>query len=321
VSRSGTGGLVLALLPGDRLSTAPDSFRALDLDKTSRPAKGMWPQEARHFAAWLNQAAAEKNSAMFRLPTSEDLDLFYRSRFTGRGHDNPVIAWTTESGSRRQPTEMGKHTEPFSSCASSAAGQGHHTILLTTTDTLLHRRVTQDVAHASKLAKSPFNSRLRGVLMLEDVATLAMAGATTVVAAMATDAWATTRARVTRLFRHSNQIQQAAVEEQLDKHTVLVVNSDDAKETRELLVPVWGQQLSALLRESPGTAEELRLIVDEIRRELPTEQRIWKQENIARDNGQVFASLGGNVIVHQGPPESQAQDQPNLGEKSTEDHT
>jgi hypothetical protein len=139
--------------------------------------------------------------------------------------------------------------------------------------------------------------------VFEEVAALAMTGATTVVAAMATDGWSTARARMAGLFRRADDVQRAALEGQLDVHAALVASSDDAEAARQDLVPVWRLQLAALLRQHPDAAEELQLLVREIQEQLPSAQQVWQQRqtNIARDHGQVFASLGGNVIVHHGP--------------------
>ncbi|AWZ07387.1 MULTISPECIES: hypothetical protein [unclassified Streptomyces] len=154
--------------------------------------------------------------------------------------------------------------------------------------------------------------------MLEDVAALAMTGATTVVAAMATDAWTTARARVARLFRHAGTDQQAAIEAQMDGHAALVARSGDTEGARQDLVPVWRLQLAAFLREHPDAAEELQQLLDEVRAELPPARQVWQQTNTARDNGRVFAALGGNVIVHQGPAEPPAPPRPAAGTE-TED--
>ncbi|MET9494222.1 hypothetical protein [Streptomyces sp. NPDC006552] len=130
-----------------------------------------------------------------------------------------------------------------------------------------------------------------------------MTGATTVVAAMATDGWSTARARMAGLFHRADDVQQAAVAAQLDGHAALVANSDDAEAVRQDLVPVWRLQLAALLRQHPDAAEEIQLLVREIQEQLPSAQQVWQQRqtNIARDHGKVFAALGGNVIVHHGP--------------------
>ncbi|UKY48166.1 hypothetical protein [Streptomyces inhibens] len=151
--------------------------------------------------------------------------------------------------------------------------------------------------------------------MLEDAAALAMTGATTVVAAMATDAWTTARARVARLFRRAGLAEQTAIEAQMDGHAALVARSVDADGARHDLVPVWRLQLAEFLREHPDAAEELRRLVGEVQAELPPAQQIWQQTNVARDNGQVFAALGGNVIVRQGPMEQPISRQLVAGEE------
>jgi hypothetical protein len=135
--------------------------------------------------------------------------------------------------------------------------------------------------------------------------TLALTGATALVAAMATDAWQTTRTGVAVLFGRGGQARQAAIEAQLDGDAALVAQDDDADGARRDLVPAWNRRLTVLLRQHPDAEDDLRTLVAEIQAALPRAQQHWVQTNIARDNGQVFASQGGNVIVHQGPGSGQ----------------
>lgn len=138
--------------------------------------------------------------------------------------------------------------------------------------------------------------------MLEEaVAALTMTGATSIVAAMATEAWQSTRTGVTRLFRRGAPAQQAAVSARLDGDAELVGQAVDAEGFRQSLVPAWQLQLTALVAEYPDAAEELAALVQQVRDALPADRACQVQQNIARDRGQVFASLGGDVIVHGSP--------------------
>ncbi|MEU9124882.1 hypothetical protein AB0C96_34385 [Streptomyces sp. NPDC048506] len=138
--------------------------------------------------------------------------------------------------------------------------------------------------------------------MLEDaVAALTMTGAGTIVAAMATEAWQSTRSGVTRLFRRGAVEQRAAVSARLDGDAELVGRATDPEGFRQSLVPAWQLQLSALIAEHPDAAGELADLVRQVRAALPAEGACWVQQNVARDHGRVFASLGGDVIVHQHP--------------------
>jgi hypothetical protein len=119
---------------------------------------------------------------------------------------------------------------------------------------------------------------------------------------MATDAWQVTRAGTLRLFRRGGQARQAAVETRLEDDAALVARSEDPERARQGLTPAWQLQLEAFLGEHPDAAAELSDLVARIQTALPQAQQNWVQNNIARENGQVFASQGGNVIVHQTPP-------------------
>ena len=69
--------------------------------------------------------------------------------------------------------------------------------------------------------------------MEQELATLAMTGATTVVAAMATGARESTRTGVARLFRRHGETQVQAVEAQLDGDAAMVERAADRGEVRE----------------------------------------------------------------------------------------
>ena len=140
--------------------------------------------------------------------------------------------------------------------------------------------------------------------MPDVLAVLAMTGATTIVAAMATGAWQTARSGVMRLFRHGGEDGQAAVAAELDGHAALVARADDAEQTRRGLAAAWQVRLADLLSQHPETTGELRSLVDRIGAQLPRAEQSWVQTNIARDGGQVFAAQGGDVIVHSTPPEA-----------------
>jgi hypothetical protein len=129
--------------------------------------------------------------------------------------------------------------------------------------------------------------------------TLALTGASAVVAAMATDAWQAARTGTARLFRHDEPARQEATARQLEADAALVARAADADRARLGLVPRWQVVLEELLHEHGGAAGEVQDLVQEVRLLLPETQKTWVQNNIARDQGQVFASLGGNVIVHQ----------------------
>ncbi|MEU7382131.1 hypothetical protein AB0A91_19465 [Streptomyces sp. NPDC042207] len=139
-------------------------------------------------------------------------------------------------------------------------------------------------------------------MLEESLTALAASGGAAVVAAMATDAWASTRAAVVRLFRRAGEEQQTAVRVCLADDASLVTGASDAVQARQALLTAWQLRLETLVREHPDAAEELRALISGSLSALPQHERHWVQNNVARDHGQVFAALGGNVIVHQPPP-------------------
>ncbi|MGH3797895.1 MAG: hypothetical protein ACRDSP_23765 [Pseudonocardiaceae bacterium] len=90
---------------------------------------------------------------------------------------------------------------------------------------------------------------------------LAETGSTSLVGAMATDTWQTTRSGVARLFGRGRPARQARIEAQLDDNAALVAQAEDPDEVRQSLVPVWRMELEALLRRHPDAAKELRALL------------------------------------------------------------
>jgi hypothetical protein len=136
----------------------------------------------------------------------------------------------------------------------------------------------------------------------EAVAALAGAGGTALVSAMATDAWQGARDGVGRLFRRGGEVRQAAIEAQLDEDADTLVRakgSSDEDAVRQELVPVWSRRLSRLLEEHPDAEADVRVLINELHRDLPSAQQSWVQTNIVRDNSTQFAVQGGNINVHQ----------------------
>ncbi|WNM35865.1 hypothetical protein RKE30_38685 [Streptomyces sp. Li-HN-5-11] len=137
---------------------------------------------------------------------------------------------------------------------------------------------------------------------------LALTGATTVAAAMATDAWQTARRGFARLFRHDGTGRRSVAESQLDANASLVLRSTDRDRARSAVVPLWERELEELLTTHPAAADELRELVEHLRPVLPESQRVWVQNNVAKDRARIFAALGGNVIVHEAPARPAAPD-------------
>ncbi|MFE1413421.1 hypothetical protein ACFW6F_21865 [Streptomyces sp. NPDC058746] len=132
----------------------------------------------------------------------------------------------------------------------------------------------------------------------EILTALVQDGGTAIVAAMATDAWQTTRPRVLELFRWLSPARQTRIEVQLDDDALLVAQDGDADDAREDLRPGWRRQLVALLNQHPEAADELQSLIDQINRALPQPQQNWVMNVTARDRAAAFGSQGGDVNVH-----------------------
>jgi hypothetical protein len=140
---------------------------------------------------------------------------------------------------------------------------------------------------------------------------LVVAGGSAVVGAMATESWTVVREGVARLFRHRGEEELASIEAQLDGNAALVAQSADVERARQNLAELWTLEFERLLDERPEAADELGALVERIG--VQGGSRI--QTNIARDNGRVFASLGGNVIIHEAPVPAPREES---GESGTE---
>ncbi|MEU9647891.1 hypothetical protein AB0E00_03055 [Streptomyces sp. NPDC048110] len=141
--------------------------------------------------------------------------------------------------------------------------------------------------------------------MEQEVATLAMTGATTIVAAMATGAWENARNATVALYRRYVPAQQAAVEVQLDGSAGRVERAQDPERERERQLPRWQDDLEDFLQRNPEAAAELHALVDRIQQDLPGALQSWAQTNIARDHGIVNAVQHGsqhNYYMDSSPP-------------------
>ncbi|MET8481863.1 hypothetical protein ABZV68_32520 [Streptomyces clavifer] len=149
------------------------------------------------------------------------------------------------------------------------------------------------------------------------LAALALSGGTTLVAAMATEAWLVTRTGAARLFRRRSEGTaaepeggaRAAFEEEFgarldgDNALVLRASGGDVDRVRQALATVWEVRIRELLREHPDAVEELTALIAEVQAALPRLAGPHQtQTNTSKDNSRIYAALGGNVIVHPGPP-------------------
>ncbi|MGS2642901.1 hypothetical protein [Streptosporangium sp. LJ11] len=143
--------------------------------------------------------------------------------------------------------------------------------------------------------------------MLEEVLTLAMTGATTVVAAMATDLWDDTRDRVARLWRRGEEGADAggAVETLLRIDNASVSGSADADRTRQALVGAWQIRFEELLTERPEVAVEVAALIAAVDKKMSEARRQWVQNVVATHGGHAYGAQHGDVHVHHhGPGEA-----------------
>jgi hypothetical protein len=136
--------------------------------------------------------------------------------------------------------------------------------------------------------------------MLEEIAALAAAGGATLVGAMATDAWEAARSGVARLLSRNDRRRAEVVEAQLEEDAALVRGAgEDGDQVREELAPAWGRRLAAVLQENPGAADELRVLVERLRAEVPPQQQAWIQHVTATQGGTAFGQQGtGGQHIH-----------------------
>jgi hypothetical protein len=95
-------------------------------------------------------------------------------------------------------------------------------------------------------------------MLAETLAALAAAGGTAVVGAVATDAWQATRAGVAWLLGRGDPDRTDAVEQQLERTRVSVV---DGSGDVEKLRAAWTGRLEDLLIERPEAAGQLRELI------------------------------------------------------------
>ncbi|WP_406116733.1 hypothetical protein [Streptomyces anulatus] len=131
--------------------------------------------------------------------------------------------------------------------------------------------------------------------MSDPMAVLAMTGATTVVAAMATSVWEGTRDQVVDLFRRRDEGRSAVVRAQLDGDAELVSGEGDDT-VRDDLVRPWARRLAALLRDHPEAVEGLRALVED--NAAPRDGGTWSQHIAARAGGAAFGAQGPGSSVH-----------------------
>jgi hypothetical protein len=137
-----------------------------------------------------------------------------------------------------------------------------------------------------------------GCVEAQEIEALAMVGATALVGAMATEAWAAARDRAVELFRHHSPDRRAKVETRLEADAALVARAGDAERARGLLVGPWQLELEDFVTRYPDVAEDLAALSTWIRAALPTPSEQWVQNITARDRSVVNAVQHGTQHNH-----------------------
>jgi hypothetical protein len=135
-------------------------------------------------------------------------------------------------------------------------------------------------------------------MLVEALAALAAATGSAVVAAMATDAWQTTRDGVARLFGRGGPQRRSGIEAQMDADAALVEQASDRVQVRQGLAPSWQEEVARLLEEHPDVEPELRDLIARVQETLPAEQTRWVQSPTARDNSTQFNVQGGKQEIN-----------------------
>lgn len=133
---------------------------------------------------------------------------------------------------------------------------------------------------------------------------LVTSAATTLVGAVATDAWQAARAGFARLLGRGDQAAEASAARRLDEleGDVVAVDLEQRAQVRQQLVSDWRVRLRDLLQDHPELAEPLRELRDEVQVQLPPVQQQWVQNITASAPGATAqGAMFGSVINHAAP--------------------
>ncbi|MFS0695189.1 hypothetical protein [Streptomyces nitrosporeus] len=138
--------------------------------------------------------------------------------------------------------------------------------------------------------------------MSDPLTLLAMAGATTVVSAMATSAWEVARDRTVALFRRRDEDvtagEDGSVRAELEASAARVRDAAEVEAARNRQVQRWQENLEDLLRRAPELSGEVTALIDEVGALLPTAQNVWQQSVHATGGGSAYGALGPGSSVH-----------------------
>ncbi|AEM82615.1 hypothetical protein [Streptomyces violaceusniger] len=133
--------------------------------------------------------------------------------------------------------------------------------------------------------------------MTDELTLLAEAGATAVVATMATDLWQRTKDAVLGLFRRDDPDRSVAVGARLEENAALMRATVVPDDVRQSLSGIWALELAELLRREPTCRAPLARLTAEVDSALAggSGTLALEQNNTARDSGTVFAVQHGDI--------------------------
>ncbi|MCX4469539.1 hypothetical protein OOK41_04360 [Micromonospora sp. NBC_01655] len=134
--------------------------------------------------------------------------------------------------------------------------------------------------------------------MEPELVALATAGATTVINAMASEAWSQVRASFARIFAKQDAAVEAAVVHELEEaREALLTTQPHNDALRERLTQQFASQLQMQLLTSPQTREQARKLVSEFGDRAGSADaaaRDVRLDAVARDSGRVYQVGQGN---------------------------
>ncbi|NDK29406.1 hypothetical protein FSY75_34235 [Streptomyces sp. TR1341] len=100
---------------------------------------------------------------------------------------------------------------------------------------------------------------------MEELATLASSGATTLVGLMVTDSWVHIRTRMAALFRRHGPAEVQRVDAELEQSRADLITATEAQDqqTQDDMQAEWRSRLRRLLASDPQAVTELQEILDE----------------------------------------------------------
>jgi hypothetical protein len=129
---------------------------------------------------------------------------------------------------------------------------------------------------------------------------LVVTASTTLVGALATDAWQLAATGLRRLFRRDPD-HLPVIEAQADANATHIARAADPNGTRAALVAVWRLELAQYLARYPDALEDLQALIDDVGPALDANQAAWavQQVNIARDEATQNVA-GRDQTIHYG---------------------